>query len=130
MKHRLRLATLAHQRTPSLGTLSVAAAYAAICLGTLAGLPRPALAQGQLRRDVSLSKYSEHSSHAELARRLLSPLASVRLHRALAHAGGAFAGQPLNLSGEKFILYLPAQRPAQGFGLLVFIPPWEDARLP
>jgi predicted esterase len=34
------------------------------------------------------------------------------------------------LSTERFSIYLPKQEPPAGYGLLVFIPPWDDARLP
>ena len=99
-------------------------------LGMLAGLPGNARADGQVRREVSFSTYAAHSSNAELTRRLLSPLAAAQLQRDLARTGNKLAGQPLNLADEKFIVYVPAQHPEPGFGLLVFIPPWQDARLP
>jgi pimeloyl-ACP methyl ester carboxylesterase len=39
-------------------------------------------------------------------------------------------GQPVDLATERYIVYLPSQRPASGYGLLVFVPPWPDARVP
>ncbi|HJU26503.1 MAG TPA: PHB depolymerase family esterase, partial [Rhodanobacteraceae bacterium] len=39
-------------------------------------------------------------------------------------------GQSVDLSRERFALYVPAKAPPQGYGLLVFVPSWEDARVP
>jgi predicted esterase len=36
----------------------------------------------------------------------------------------------LDFATERFAVYLPKQEPPAGYGLLVFIPPWQDARLP
>jgi len=80
--------------------------------------------------DVVFTSYTEHSSNPELVRRLLSPLAAMRLEREMAGSHTARAAQPVNLAVERFIVYVPAQRPSGGFALLVFVPPWQDARLP
>jgi hypothetical protein len=88
------------------------------------------LAEGQTLGDVVFSRYGSYSSNPELARRLVSPLNAARLQRDFAQAGKALAAQPLNLADEKFVVYVPAQQPTRGYGLLVFVPPWEDARVP
>lgn len=80
--------------------------------------------------DVVFSDYSPLSSNAELARRLLTPLEAARIPQLLAHSGDHLSEQPINLSEEKFVLYVPTQAPARGYALLVFVPPWPDARLP
>ena len=87
-------------------------------------------AGGETFRDVVFPEYSERSSSAELARRLLSPLAALQLKRQMARTGKQMVEQPIKLSEEKFIVYVPSPRPARGYALLVFVPPWEDARLP
>ena len=87
-------------------------------------------AAGETLKDVTFSRYSERSDNAELARRLLSPLAAARLKSDVARSGSALTGQPIKLADESFIVYIPPQRPPKGFGLLVFVPPWDDARLP
>lgn len=92
--------------------------------------PPDALVAGQTFRDVVFTEYGERSSNPELVRRLLSPLAAARLERELARSGRTMAGQPVNLAEERFLVYVPSQHPAQGYGLLVFVPPWQDARLP
>jgi predicted esterase len=38
--------------------------------------------------------------------------------------------QPLDLAAERFAVYVPQQPPPQGYGLLVFVSPWDEARLP
>jgi hypothetical protein len=80
--------------------------------------------------DVVFADYSGRSSSAELARRMLSPLAALQLKRQMARSGKQMVEQPIKLSEEKFIVYVPSPRPARGYALLVFVPPWEDARLP
>jgi len=87
-------------------------------------------AAGQTLNSVTFSRYTERSDNAELARRLLSPFAAARLKRDLVRSGSDLTGQPVNLADERFIVYIPTQRPPKGFGLLVFVPPWDDARLP
>jgi pimeloyl-ACP methyl ester carboxylesterase len=87
-------------------------------------------AGGQILPSVTFSRYTERSGNSELVRRLLSPLAVARLERELARSGRALSGQPVNLADEKFIVYVPPLRPQKGFALLVFVPPWDDARLP
>ena len=42
----------------------------------------------------------------------------------------ALRPQAVDLSAERFSVYVPAQQPSQGYGLMVFIPPWQDAHLP
>jgi dienelactone hydrolase len=86
---------------------------------------------GQTLRDVTFHQYTESSGNAELVRRLLSPLAKARLERQLSAAGKALAGRPVDLANERFLVYVPAPDPtAHRHALLVFVPPWQDARLP
>lgn len=79
--------------------------------------------------EVTFTSYSPLSSNAELARRLLSPLKNAQLQNML--AGGAhLSDQPIDLAQEKFVLYVPQRVPAAGYGLIVFVPPWDKAKLP
>jgi pimeloyl-ACP methyl ester carboxylesterase len=50
--------------------------------------------------------------------------------KTLAHSAVALRDQPIDLARERFTVYVPAHPPTQGYGLLVFIPPWENAMLP
>src|SRR5215472_6661835 len=96
----------------------------------LAAASPVALAGGEVLREVVFSDYTEHSSNAELARRLLSPLTALRLEQPPAGHESQLTGQPVNLAAERFLVYVPPRHPAGGFALLVFVPPWQDARLP
>ena len=81
-----------------------------------------------LQRNVIFSEYSPLSGSVELARRTLSPLVDLEITRAAKNA--ALRPQAVDLMTERFSVYVPAQRPSQGYGLMVFIPPWQDAHLP
>ena len=81
-------------------------------------------------QNVLFSEYSPLATNAELARRLLTPLTAAKIPQLLARAGKGLSDQPINLSDEKFVVYVPAQAPVHGYALLVFVPPWSDARLP
>jgi pimeloyl-ACP methyl ester carboxylesterase len=87
-------------------------------------------AGGEILREVVFEGYSELSSSAELSRRLFSPFAAAQLTQEIARTGKHVIEQSINLAEEKFIVYVPSPTPAQGFALLVFVPPWQDARLP
>ena len=128
---RRRARTGRQSTTATVGVKSGRAAaglHAALCL--LAALPAIAWAEGQTLRDVVFTEYAEQSSNPEMARRLLSPLAAARLQRELARAGRSMAGQPVNLADERYLLYVPSQHAPAGYGVVVFVPPWSDARLP
>jgi hypothetical protein len=79
---------------------------------------------------VVFGDYTPLASNAELVRRMLSPLGYVALRRRLAAAGDSLTGYPVDLAAEQFMVYVPARAPPAGYGLMVFVPPWNDARLP
>jgi hypothetical protein len=78
-----------------------------------------------LLRDVTFDQYSSLSSVGELRARSLSPLTARRLG-----AASSPQAQAIDLADERFALYVPKQRPQNGYGLLVFVPPWEQAVVP
>jgi len=83
-----------------------------------------------VQRDVVFTDYSPLSSNSELLRRLLSPLAAAQVQQILARSGKVLSEQSINLTEEKFVVYVPLHEPPHGYALLVFVPPWQDARLP
>jgi hypothetical protein len=87
-------------------------------------------AAGEIVRDVVFEEYSERSSSAELSRRMFSPFTREQLERQIARTGKKMIEQSVKLSEEKFIVYVPSPTPARGFAVLIFVPPWQDARLP
>jgi hypothetical protein len=60
---------------------------------------------------------------AELAHRSLTPLDAQALNLPR-------NGQTVDLRNERFLIRVPQSRPAGGYGLLVFIPPWDEGRIP
>jgi len=94
----------------------------------------PAFAQSSsaplsgLQRAVVFADYPQYSRSVEVARRTWSPLANVEIMRAAAGAG--LVSQAIDLTKETFAVYVPRKRPSKGYGVLAFIPPWQDARLP
>ena len=83
-----------------------------------------------LQSDVVFSDYSPLSTSAELLHRLLSPLDAVQVRKTLAHSAVALRDQPIDLARERFAVYVPPHPPTGGYGLLVFVSPWENAMLP
>ncbi len=109
------------------------ARVAAIGLGLVAAFALAHAASplaGELRSGVVFDAYTPLSSNAELARRLLSPLTAARIPAILARSGKALAIQPIDLTRERFTVYAPARAPTGGYGLLVFVAPWESGGLP
>jgi pimeloyl-ACP methyl ester carboxylesterase len=105
-----------------------------LCLGVIT-MPPPVIGDTVagftgLQNDVVFSDYSALSSSAELLHRLLSPLNAVRARKTLAHSAVALRDQPIDLAQERFTVYVPPHSPTRGYGLLVFVPPWENAMLP
>ena len=78
-----------------------------------------------LQNDVIFTQTTPLSRNAELERRLLSPLKAAQLERET-----PVSAQPLALSNERFVVYVPPVRPAGGYGVLVYIPAGKDTRLP
>ena len=83
-----------------------------------------------LQSDVVFSDYSPLSSSAELLDRLLSPLNAVQVGKRLEHSAAGLRDQAIDLAQERFTVYVPSHPPSRGYGLLVFVPPWENAMLP
>jgi len=92
-----------------------------------AGVPlRPAK-----QDDVIFTRYSPLSRTEEIARRTLTPLTFSRGQQALAAKGEALQEQSIDLSKEKFAVYVPSgPAPKNGYGLIVFIPPWSELTRP
>ncbi|HEY3797423.1 MAG TPA: PHB depolymerase family esterase [Caulobacteraceae bacterium] len=95
-------------------------------------LAAPAWGDGAdgLQENVTFAAVTPLASNAEMARRLLTPFQNALVAQRLAASGAALADQPLSVAQQRFTLYVPATPPPGGYGLLVFIPPWEDAHLP
>lgn len=81
------------------------------------------------REDVVFTAYTPVAGNAERMRRLLSPLTARRIQRQLQKAHERLGEQAIDLARERFTLYVPNRAPpADGYALLVFVSPWDDAR--
>jgi hypothetical protein len=90
-----------------------------------------ALSAPGLHSDVIFSGYAPPSESREILRRMLTPLAFAQMEKSALQSGKTLAVQPLDLKSERFTVYAPASPPPPaGYGLLVFVPPWDNARLP
>lgn len=109
--------------------IAISGLAAAVGLIALGGTSH-SLAADEARHEVVFTDYTPLAGNSELARRLLSPLVAAEIPAILARAKKTLVEQPINLAGEKFLVYAPPLPPAHGYALLVFIPPWDDERLP
>jgi len=114
MRHRARKATL----------------VSAAILSLLGPVAAAADAPTGLQRDMVFAAYTPLSGNAERVRRLLSPLTARRMQQQLLREHQVLRGQAVDLAQERFALYVPARVPPQGHALLVFVPPWKEARVP
>jgi predicted esterase len=78
-----------------------------------------------LHTTVTFEQPSPLASTAEIVRRTFSPLTAQRIA-----ATNAIAGQPIDIAQESFLVYVPEPKPPEGYALLVFVPPWNVAKLP
>jgi pimeloyl-ACP methyl ester carboxylesterase len=78
-----------------------------------------------VQNDVTFSEPSPLSGNAQIVQRSFTPIEVQRIDATLAPKG-----QPFDISKEKYLLYVPSAKPPQGYALLVFIPPWEGAKIP
>ena len=101
----------------------------AACLTRLA----PALAQPSspvLQDNVHFARYGALAHSSEILGRVFTPLTAATIRRDLARSGKNLNETPLDLSQESFLIHVPSQRPPGGYGLMVFVPPWQKAQLP
>jgi pimeloyl-ACP methyl ester carboxylesterase len=80
--------------------------------------------------NVTFMDYSPYSRGAELLRRSFSPLLVLRGQREAARSGPALREQDIDLRQEKFALYVPDQAPPNGYRLLVYVSPFQEATVP
>ncbi len=93
-------------------------------------LPDGAGTGGQLLREVAFTDYPDTARRSELLRRLLSPLTAAKLQHNPAEYAGLAADPPLDVAAERFVVYVPPPVAGRAYGVLIFVPPWPDARLP
>ena len=94
------------------------------------GAPVATSAQEGRSEVVTFDQYTPLASNLAMAERLLTPLTAAQLRDRLADAGKGLRDQPIDLTHEQFRIYVPGTKPPAGYGVLVFIPPWQDNHLP
>jgi hypothetical protein len=95
--------------------------------GAVAQDPHPGLTG---LHEVAFDEDSPLARTPDFLRRVLSPLAAESLRRRLEITGRSMAEQSLDVARERFVTYAPARVPPHGYALLVFVPPWPEAKLP
>ena len=84
-----------------------------------------------LQHGATFTAYPGCARNGELLRRFRSPLQALRIKASLANNPGALRAQSLDPARQHFALYVPpGPVPPNGYALLVFVPPWDDARVP
>src|ERR1700744_3727341 len=91
------------------------------CSIVVLALAAPAKA-GELQQHVVFTEASPYASGKEMLRRIFTPLTGAPF--------GKIEGLPLDLSKESFTVYVPSKKPPNGYGLMVFVPPWGDGHMP
>lgn len=104
----------------------IALAMTSLCATVFGAAPSTGL-----QRDVAFKLPSPLARNGELLRRLVSPLHALDMQRQMAGTPEALEASPLAPSQQRFALYVPTSAAlASGYALLVFVPPWKDARIP
>jgi hypothetical protein len=86
-------------------------------------LASPARAQTQgLQTHLTFTQSTPLASDAELLRRIVTPIVAAPARN--------IAGLLQDVSHETFAVSVPPAKPAGGYGLLVFVPPWDNSKMP
>lgn len=80
--------------------------------------------------EVTFTEISPRSRNEELMRRLLPRAEAQAKAEDLARRGKRLAEQPVDPANERFVLHVPPTEPEGGYALLVFVPPWQQAKVP
>jgi len=79
---------------------------------------------------VSLQELSPLAGRDEIAHRLLSPLARMEYDQAIASRHLQVLDQTIKTGEEHYDLFVPDLPAGSSYGVIVFIPPWEDFKVP
>lgn len=80
--------------------------------------------------EIAFDRYDALSSNRVMAERLLPPVIADLALRGVAAQHKGLRDQPVDLAKEQFRIFVPVQQPPKGYGLLVFVPPWQQAMIP
>ena len=132
MNYRRTMAAVAHSLTARCLRTAV------IALAVTASLPHAARSQETspdsapgTHREVIFNDYGQLARSDELMRRFLTPLSFEQVMQRAAGAGLAMNQQAIDLSKERFLVYVPSgPRPSKGYALMVFVSPKDNASVP
>lgn len=79
---------------------------------------------GRVEDSAVFTRATPLASNAEIARRALPPRAHARL------ANIRMADQAIDLARERFDVFVPSVMPAKGYGLIVYVAPWNEPTRP
>jgi predicted esterase len=108
--------------------LMIAVLFAGLC-GAPGAIAADDAAPG-IQENVSFRDYPAFARNSELLSRVFTPLTLAGVRRELARTGKTLDETSFDPASEKFLVYVPALKPPQGYALLVFVPPWQTAQLP
>jgi predicted esterase len=108
----------------------VIAATALLVAGLGAAIAQDTAPITGLREDVTFDDYPPLARNSEILSRVFTPLTIAGMRREFARTGKSLSETSFDLAAEKFLVYVPPVKPPQGYSLLVFVPPWENAQLP
>lgn len=92
-------------------------------LALVLALPAQAQSQAQgLQAGITFSQSTPLASDAELLHRIVTPIKAAPARN--------IAGLLQDVSHETFAVSVPPTKPASGYGLLVFVPPWDHSKMP
>ena len=79
---------------------------------------------------IHFQSYGALAQSSETLRRVFTPLTVADIQHELARSKKSLNEMPIDLAAETFLISIPSQKPPGGYGLMVFVPPWEKAQLP
>lgn len=105
------------------------------CIGIAMSIVMPVFASAEvamrIQRDIVFDNNSPLASSSVLTQRVMAPLLRERIRTGAQASGIAISEQSIDLAKERFSVYVPeGVKPAAGYGLLVFISPWDKADIP
>ncbi len=83
-----------------------------------------------LQENVTFHDYPPLARNSEILARVFTPLTMAGIGREFSRTGKRLSETSFDLASEKFLVYVPPVKPPDGYGLLVFVPPWQNAQLP
>jgi predicted esterase len=107
------------------------APLALVALAAAGATPAAAPPPSEGRSGVlTFDQYTPLASNLVMAGRLLTPLTAEQLRNRLATTGQELRDQPIDLAHEQFRVYVPERKPPAGYGVFVFVPPWQENDMP